>query len=116
LSPELPQWGLKIMVPANGALLALAAALAAACFIRLFGVSFLGRPRKPVAEQAHEVDIWSRTAMAIFAALCLLAGALPGFVIDTLAPVVQAVTGSHMPAQTTIDWFSIVPIAASRSS
>src|SRR5258706_2609796 len=73
LSPELPQWGLKIMVPANGALLALTAALAPACFIRLFGVSFLGRPRKPVAEQAHEVDIWSRTAMAIFAALCLLA-------------------------------------------
>jgi hydrogenase-4 component B len=116
LSPELPQWGLKIMVPANGALLALATALAAACFIRLFGVSFLGRPRTPVAEKAHEVDIWSRTAMAIFAILCLLAGALPGFVIDALAPVVQAVTGSHMPAQTTIDWFSIVPIAASRSS
>jgi formate hydrogenlyase subunit 3/multisubunit Na+/H+ antiporter MnhD subunit len=116
LSPELPQWGLKIMVPANGALLALAAALAAACFIRLFGVSFLGRPRTPVAEKAHEVDIWSRTAMAIFAILCLLAGALPGFVIDALAPVVQAITGSHMPAQTTIDWFSIVPIAASRSS
>jgi len=116
LSPELPQWGLKIMVPANGALLALAAALAAACFIRLFGVSFLGRPRMPAAEHAHEVDIWSRTAMAIFAILCLLAGALPGFVIDALAPVVQAVTGSHMPAQTTIDWFSIVPITASRSS
>jgi NADH:ubiquinone oxidoreductase subunit 5 (subunit L)/multisubunit Na+/H+ antiporter MnhA subunit len=116
LSPELPQWGLKILVPANGALLALAAALAAACFIRLFGVSFLGRPRTPVAEQAHEVDIWSRTAMAIFAILCLLAGALPGFVIDALAPVVQAATGSHMPAQTTIDWFSIVPITASRSS
>jgi formate hydrogenlyase subunit 3/multisubunit Na+/H+ antiporter MnhD subunit len=116
LSPELPQWGLKILVPANGALLALAAALAAACFIRLFGVSFLGRPRTPVAEKAHEVDIWSRTAMAIFAILCLLVGALPGFVIDALAPVVQAVTGSHMPAQTTIDWFSIVPIAASRSS
>jgi formate hydrogenlyase subunit 3/multisubunit Na+/H+ antiporter MnhD subunit len=116
LSPELPQWGLKIMVPANGALLALAAALAAACFIRLFGISFLGRPRTPVAEQAHEVDIWSRTAMTIFAILCLLVGALPGFVIDALAPVVQGVTGSHMPAQTTIDWFSIVPIASSRSS
>jgi len=116
LSPELPQWGLKIMVPANGALLALAAALAAACFIRLFGVSFLGRPRTRLAEQAHEIDFWSRTAMAIFAILCLLVGALPGFVIDALAPVVQELTGSHMPSQTIIDWFSIVPIAASRSS
>ena len=75
LSPELPQWGLKLIVPAKGALLALSAALAAACFVKAFGVSFLGRPRAPVAEQAHEVDIWSRTAMAIFAILCLLVGA-----------------------------------------
>ena len=44
-SPELPQWALKIMVPAVGAMLALAAALAAACFVKAFGVTFLGRPR-----------------------------------------------------------------------
>ena len=44
-SPELPQWALKITVPAVGALLALAAALAAACFVKAYGVTFLGRPR-----------------------------------------------------------------------
>src|ERR687892_1842529 len=48
-SPELPQWGLKIMVPAVGGLLALSAALAAACFVKAFGVTFLGRPRTPTA-------------------------------------------------------------------
>ena len=47
LSPRLPQWGLKFMVPAVGALLALSAALAAACFVKAFGVTFLGRPRTP---------------------------------------------------------------------
>src|SRR6202035_5764072 len=31
VSPQLPQWGLKLLVPAVGALLALSAALAAAC-------------------------------------------------------------------------------------
>jgi formate hydrogenlyase subunit 3/multisubunit Na+/H+ antiporter MnhD subunit len=72
-SPELPQWALKIMVPAVGALLALAAALAAACFVKAFGVTFLGRPRSPAAEAAHEVDRCSLTAMFILAALCLLA-------------------------------------------
>ena len=45
LSPELPQWGLKLLVPAVGATLALSVALAAACFVRIFGISFLGRPR-----------------------------------------------------------------------
>ena len=52
-SPELPQWALKIMVPAVGALLALAAALAAACFVKAFGVTFLGRPRSAAAETAE---------------------------------------------------------------
>ncbi|HXZ45796.1 MAG TPA: proton-conducting transporter membrane subunit, partial [Pseudolabrys sp.] len=34
LSPQLPSWGLKFLVPAVGALLALSAALAAACFVK----------------------------------------------------------------------------------
>ena len=43
LSPQLPSWGLKFLVPAVGALLALSAALAAACFVKAFGITFLGR-------------------------------------------------------------------------
>ena len=116
LSPELPQWGLKVLVPASGALLALAAAIAAACFIRVFGVSFLGRPRGPAAETATEVDGFSRLTMLVFAGLCLLAGVLPGVAIDGLAPVVQDIIGARMPVQATIPWLSIVPIAESRSS
>ena len=52
LSPELPQWGLKLMVPAVGAMLALGAALSAACFVRFYGITFLGRPRSPAASGA----------------------------------------------------------------
>jgi len=116
LSPELPQWGLKFTVPAVGALLALSTALAAACFVRAFGVTFLGRPRSPVAERAHEVDRFSLAAMFILAALCLLAGILPGIVIDGLAPVVQTLVGARMPAQISSPWLSIVPVLESRSS
>src|SRR6266581_3585398 len=47
LSPQLPSWGLKFLVPAVGALLALSAALAAACFVKAFGITFLGRARTP---------------------------------------------------------------------
>ena len=42
LSPELNSWVLKILAPAVGALLALSAALAAACFVKAFGITFLG--------------------------------------------------------------------------
>ncbi len=116
VSPQIPQWGLKFLIPAVGALLALSAALAAACFVKAFGVTFLGRPRTAAAEQAREVDRCSLAAMFVLAALCFLAGVLPGFVIDLLAPAVSGVTGARMPPQVGLSWLSIVPIAESRSS
>ena len=116
LSPQLPSWGLKFLVPAVGALLALAAALAAACFVRAFGITFLGRPRQPPAALALETDRWSLAAMFWLAAVCLIAGILPGYFIDALAPVVTGFVGERMPVQSGIDWHSIVPIAESRSS
>jgi hypothetical protein len=115
-SPDLPQWGLKIFVPAAGAMLALATALAAACFVRAFGITFLGRPRSAEAAQAKEVDVWSRSAMLGLAALCFLVGILPGIIIDGLAPVVQLVVGARMPVQMGVPWLSIIPITESRSS
>jgi hydrogenase-4 component B len=116
LSPQLPAWGLKLAVPAVGALLALSAALAAACFVRAYGVTFLGRPRSRTAETATETDSFSLAAMFILSALCLVAGILPSLFIDALAPVAAALLGERMPAQIGSQWLSIVPIAASRSS
>ena len=116
LSPQLPSWGLKLLVPAVGALLALSAALAAACFVKAYGVTFLGRPRTRTAEVATETDRFSLAAMFLLAALCLLAGTLPGPFIDALAPVSIALIGEHMPVQIGAQWLSIVPIAASHSS
>ena len=116
LSPDVPSWGIKLIVPAVGAMLALSAALAAACFVKAFGVTFLGRARTPVAQNAQDTDRASLAAMFSLAALCLLAGILPGFVIDGLAPVVQGLIGGRMPAQAAIAWLSIIPVAESRSS
>jgi formate hydrogenlyase subunit 3/multisubunit Na+/H+ antiporter MnhD subunit len=116
LSPQLPSWGLKFLVPAVGALLALSAALAAACFVKVYGVTFLGRPRTRAAEAATETDRFSLAAMIFLATLCLLAGILPGLFIDALAPVSSALIGARMPVQIGAQWLAIVPIAASRSS
>ncbi len=116
LSPALPQWGLKLMVPAIGAMLALSAALAAACFVKAFGVTFLGRGRSGAAGRAREADRFSLAAMLALVGLCVLCGILPGFVIDALAPVAQPLVGGHMPAQAGIQWLSIVPVEESRSS
>jgi formate hydrogenlyase subunit 3/multisubunit Na+/H+ antiporter MnhD subunit len=116
ISPSVPQWALKMSIPAVGALLALSAALAAACFVKAFGVTFLGRPRTRAAELAAEVDRFSLTAMLFLTALCVLAGVFPGFVIDRLAPAVVSMVEAEMPRQAASAWLSVVPIADQRSS
>ena len=120
LRPELPQWGLKLMIPVDGALLALTAALAAACFVRMHGIAFLGRARSDAARDAHETGAWQTAVMLIFAALCCVVGMIPGIVIDALAPVTTALLGGRMPVQWAdqggTGWQSLVPVTAERGS
>jgi hydrogenase-4 component B len=116
LSPSLPQWGLRLLIPTVGAGLALSAALAAACFVKAFGISFLGRARSDVAARASETDRFSLAAMVALAVLCLLLGVLPGFAIDWLSPTSMQLVHAHMPSQGRLAWLSIVPIAKGRSS
>ena len=116
VSPQLASWALKLMIPAAGALLALSAALAGACFVRVYGIAFLGRPRSGAARDAQETARISVVAMGLLAAACLVLGILPGLAIDALGPVTQLVSGGRMPVQAGVEWLSIVPIAESRSS
>ncbi|QSR84545.1 hydrogenase 4 subunit B [Methylacidimicrobium sp. B4] len=116
VSPNLPQWALKFLIVAVGALLALSAALAAACFVKAFGVSFLGRPRTAAAAEARETDRWSLSALFANACLCLLAGLFPGQVVNALGPVVQQLAGQALPRQSLPFWEPMIPIAQNRSS
>lgn len=116
VSPQLSAWGLKFLIPAVGAMLALSAALAAACFVKAFGLAFLGRPRSSATEIAHEAHAASRAAMLLLVALCIAAGILPGYVIDAISPITDVFVGGHMPLQAAQSWLTIVPIDQTRSS
>ena len=116
ISPELPQWTLKFLVPMVGAGLALSAALAAACFVKAFGVAFLGRPRTPAAQRARETDVFSLAAMLALVAGCVAAGVLPGFVVDALAPVTDMLVQGRLPDQATQPWLTLVATTPERSS
>ncbi|MSP87852.1 MAG: hydrogenase 4 subunit B [Alphaproteobacteria bacterium] len=114
-SPSLPQPLLKLIVPVAGVMLVLAAALAAACFVRLYGIVFLGRPRSPDAAAAGETDavmIWS---MAAFAALCLVCGALPAPAIGLIEPAARAMVGAGLP-DGGAGWLYLAPVAGKPSS
>src|SRR5262249_21045712 len=59
--PRLPQWELRIGVAIVGAVLALTVARAAACFVRAYGVAFLGgrgRPRRPARAKSAARSSW----------------------------------------------------------
>jgi formate hydrogenlyase subunit 3/multisubunit Na+/H+ antiporter MnhD subunit len=96
-APALPQEGLQFASPAIGAMLALAAALAAACFVRVYGTAFLGRPRSAEAAQAHDVPLAQQAAMGGLAALCVLGGLLGGVLAMGLAPVLRDLVGEGLP-------------------
>ncbi len=116
LSPQLPDWALRIAVPAAGAVLALSAALSAACYVRVCGIAFLGRPRSQAARDARETGRWQLRGMAGLAALCLAMGILPGPFVDLLAPVTAMLVGKTLQPQLAVPWLSLVPVAEARSA
>ena len=84
--------GLGIVFAA--AMLALTGGLAAACFAKAFGVTFLGRPRTPHAEHATEAPPTMIVGMLWLAALCVVLGVAPGYAMRLLdAPTAATLHG-----------------------
>ncbi len=114
--PSLPHWAMKFGVPVVGAMLALAAALAASCFVRAFGIAFLGRPRSKAAAQAERVPLTMRWTMTVLAVLCIILGAIPVTVTDALSGVVQPLTGVHFAVSADLGWPWLSPVSSTRGS
>lgn len=115
-APALPQSALRFASPAIGAMLALAAALAAACFVRVYGIAFLGRPRSVEAAQAHEVPPAQQIAMGGLAGLCILGGLFGSVLAEALAPLLRELVGSGLPnAGSGPTPFSLIAFDPSRS-
>jgi hydrogenase-4 component B len=92
--------GLGIVLSA--AMLALTGGLAAACFAKAFGVTFLGRPRTPHAEHATEAPPSMVVAMVWLAAVCVALGVAPGYAMRLLdAPTAALLHGPGASAVVT---------------
>jgi hydrogenase-4 component B len=113
---HLSLWELKFAVVVAGAVLALAAALAAAVFLRAFGIAFLGRPRSAASAAAREGAISMRVAFYVFAALCLLLGALPLLVLKLIDPVSQVLFAQPLALSAGSTWLWLVPFSNGVSS
>jgi hydrogenase-4 component B len=65
-------------------MLALTGGLAAACFAKAFGVTFLGRPRSAHAEHAVESPAPMIAGMLLLAGACIALGLAPGYAMHLL--------------------------------
>lgn len=73
--------------------LALIGGLAIACFVKVFGVVFLGSPRSIESEHIREAGIMMRIPMIILSFICFAVGVLPVIV----APLLQSAISSFLP-------------------
>jgi hydrogenase-4 component B len=89
----------RLIFPLSGAMLALTGALAAACFVKAFGITFLAQARSEAAAQAHEVAPTMRLGMAALTAACLVLGLLPTTLVRLLDAATAQLTGAQLSAQ-----------------
>lgn len=91
---------MRISAPIAIVMLALTGALAAMCFVKVYGVSFCGGPRSEKAQQAREVP-WPMTAAMLLLALCCVALGLGASVIaPVISRVAMSLAGTHDVAVT----------------
>jgi hydrogenase-4 component B len=82
-----------LLFPVGGALLALTTALAAACFVKAFGIGFLALPRSRAAADAQESPSVMLVPQAFLAALCVGLGLFPGLVVRALGGAMAPLPG-----------------------
>lgn len=68
--------------------LALIGGLAVACFVKVYGIVFLGEPRTPAAEKAHESSSLITSPILVLAFLCAFIGLFPVFTAPMLDSVI----------------------------
>jgi len=117
LAPQLEGSLIPMLIPFSAAMLALAGALAATCFVKVYGIVFLGQPRSPSAADAHEIDGWMKFGMAIPAVLCLLLGILPTVFIPLMDAVPQLLIHASLTSSVHAHgWLWLTPISEERAS
>ena len=89
----------RLLFPLSGALLALTGALAAACFVKAFGITFLGQARSEHAKQAHEASPTMLTGMGMLAAVCVFLGLFPNQFLVVFDSVTTQFTGIAISSQ-----------------
>jgi hydrogenase-4 component B len=96
---------MRVMFPLAGAMLALTGALAAACFVKAFGITFLAQPRSDHARNAREVSNSMLAGMCLLAAACVFLGLFPTLFLKLFDPITIQLTGESLSERLTVAGF-----------
>ena len=117
LSPALEQSVIRSIVPLAAAALALAGALTAMCFVKVFGVAFLGVPRSEEVARGHEVGLWEKAGMGWLALLCVALGLFPGWMLELMDPIAHELLDYRLGhSGIAAQWLWLAPVVAERAS
>ncbi|HHM05943.1 MAG TPA: hydrogenase 4 subunit B [Gammaproteobacteria bacterium] len=107
---------LRSLVPVAAAMLALTGALAAACFVKVYGVAFLGQARSRAVRRARPVPRSMRAGQGVLALGCLVLGVLPTAFVEVFDAVPKQVLGHGLQQATAHGWLWLTPVSPQTAS
>jgi hydrogenase-4 component B len=116
-APLLESSVVRSLVPIVAAVLALSGALTGMCFVKVYGVAFLGQHRHELAEKPRDASGWERAGMLWLALGCLALGLLPVFMVGELNNVSRGLVNAGLfPEAMSSGWLWLVPTSAAQAS
>ncbi|MBI3104286.1 MAG: hydrogenase 4 subunit B [Candidatus Rokubacteria bacterium] len=103
----IPQPEVAVIMPIAVAMLALTSGLAAACFVKAFGITFLAIPRSPEADHAHEAPRSMQVGMVSLVLMCVGLGLAPFAVVPLLGSSLAGLGGL---APTAVAFTLVLPL------
>lgn len=102
--------GYKIFMCVSASLLALTGGLAAACFVKAFGITFLAMPRSAKCEEAREAPFSMKAALVFLSLLTVVFGVCASTILKLLTTVAGSVSNIDTRAiSLTLNNFTLMP-------
>ncbi|HLE67018.1 MAG TPA: hydrogenase 4 subunit B [Burkholderiales bacterium] len=123
-APVLEHGVVRSLLPLFAATLALAGALTAMCFVKVYGIAFLGQVREPrhpahapARNGGHDCGGAERMGMAWLAAGCFVLGLFPASFLLMLNRICVALLGRGLPeGALESSWLWLVPTSSEQAS
>lgn len=112
----LPGGILSSLISLAAAVLALTGALAAACFVKVFGVAFLGVPRTRHARRARLAQPGMLFGQGVLAVLCLVLGVLPTWTVAVINRIPAQLLDHGLPESNSHGWLWLTPVSPQTAS